>query len=148
MFLLLALFTHTSLISFRLSSRSCSLEDVGIHFLLRLTSGADAGKPVGTIRTSRHTSPSTGEAYYKLSRFVVLKDYRAYRFGVCLVHAMHDYIRADVKKRISESTTGKTDIGATNGENAPDVESGTADAIASVRIVCHSQIYIKGFYAK
>ncbi|KAK7676890.1 hypothetical protein QCA50_020146 [Cerrena zonata] len=125
------------------------LEDVGTHFLLRLTSGADAGKPIGTIRTSRHTSPSTGEVYYKLSRFTVLKEYRSYKFGVRLVHAMHDYIRADVKKKNLERTAVQTNTNATtNEENVPNAESGTADSDAFIRVVCHSQIYIKGFYAR
>ncbi|CAL1701286.1 unnamed protein product [Somion occarium] len=111
-----------------------NLEDVATHFLLRLTSGSDAGKPVGTIRYTKQTSPSTRETYYKLSRFAVLKDYRNYRFGVGLVNALHDYIRTDARKSRNE--------GSANGNNAPGDQDGF------VRVVCHSQIYIKGFYEK
>ncbi|KAI0089057.1 acyl-CoA N-acyltransferase [Irpex rosettiformis] len=64
------------------------LEDVGTHFLLRLTPSL---KPVGTIRATR------GNGYYKLSRLAVLKDYRQYRFGRELVQALEDWVRADAK---------------------------------------------------
>lgn len=62
---------------------------------------------------------------------------------------MHDFIRADVKKRNSESTAAETNFNTTtNGENVPNSESGPGDSPAFIRVVCHSQIYIKGFYAK
>ena len=46
--------------------------------------------PVGTIRATKF-----GSEYYKLSRFVVLKDYRQYNFGRELVSALHDWVRQD-----------------------------------------------------
>ncbi|KAI0775338.1 acyl-CoA N-acyltransferase [Irpex lacteus] len=65
------------------------LEDVGTHFLLRLTPSL---KPVGTIRATK------GKGYYKLSRLAVLKDYRQFRFGRELVQALEYWVRADAKK--------------------------------------------------
>ncbi|KAJ3902351.1 acyl-CoA N-acyltransferase [Lentinula edodes] len=74
--------------------------------------------PIGVIRGSK--SNETG--YYKLSRLAVLKDYRQFKFGRELVEAFHEWVRADAQK------------------------SGQVDG--SVKIVCHSQIPVKGFYAK
>ncbi|KAL1737783.1 acyl-CoA N-acyltransferase, partial [Schizophyllum fasciatum] len=56
------------------------------HILLRLTPSLE---PIGTIRAIR---PS-GATFYKLTRLAVLKDYRQYRFGRALVHALHDWVR-------------------------------------------------------
>ncbi|KAF9464860.1 acyl-CoA N-acyltransferase [Collybia nuda] len=61
-----------------------------------------------------------GGGYYKLSRLAVLKDYRSYRFGRELVLALHDWVRTDALK--------------------------ASQSVAE--IVSHSQLYIKGFYAK
>ncbi|KAJ4479237.1 acyl-CoA N-acyltransferase [Lentinula aciculospora] len=74
--------------------------------------------PVGVIRGSK--SRETG--YYKLSRLAVLKDYRQFRFGRELVEALHKWVQADARK--SGQTAG------------------------SVKVVCHSQIPVKGFYTK
>ncbi|KAF9077025.1 hypothetical protein BDP27DRAFT_1414152 [Rhodocollybia butyracea] len=76
--------------------------------------------PIGVIRGSR--SPSTGS--YKLSRLAVLKEYRQYHFGRKLVEALHAWIKADAQQSGGQTTSG------------------------SVRVVCHSQIPVKGFYAK
>ncbi|KAF8076661.1 acyl-CoA N-acyltransferase [Lyophyllum atratum] len=59
--------------------------------------------------------------YYKLSRLAVLKDYRSFRFGRGLVQALHDWVKTDA------TSAGTTDF---------------------AEIVCHSQLYVKGFYAK
>ena len=59
--------------------------------------------------------------YYKLSRLAVLKDYRQYRFGRELVQAFLDHVKRDAKR------------------------SGLPDPVT---IKCHSQIPVKGFYAK
>ncbi|KAG6910973.1 hypothetical protein DXG01_006027 [Tephrocybe rancida] len=59
--------------------------------------------------------------YYKLSRLAVLKDYRNYRFGRELVLALHDWVKAHA-------------LGAGSTE--------------WVEIVSHSQLPVKGFYAK
>ncbi|KAI0082371.1 acyl-CoA N-acyltransferase [Panus rudis PR-1116 ss-1] len=89
-------------------------EDVSVHFLLRLTDPAESQKPVGTIRLVRK------DGYYKLTRLVVLKDYRQYRYGKALVLALHRYVREEAKK---------------NGRTV-------------ARVVAHSQLPVKGFYAK
>ncbi|GLB34059.1 putative acetyltransferase (GNAT) [Lyophyllum shimeji] len=60
--------------------------------------------------------------YYKLSRLAVLKDYRSFRFGRELVLALHDWVKADAL--------------SAGGDNK------------FVEIVSHSQLYVKGFYAK
>ena len=75
-------------------------------------------KPVGTIRVSKTSK------YYKLSRLAVLKDYRHYRFGRDLVLALHAWVRQDI------------------------AASGSGVAVPPVRIHCHSQLYVKPFYAK
>ncbi len=62
-----------------------------------------------------------GSSYYKLSRLAVLSDYRQFRFGRELVLALHDYVKQDAL------ATGKLGI---------------------ARIHSHSQLYVKGFYAK
>jgi GNAT superfamily N-acetyltransferase len=69
---------------------------------------------VGTIRVTR------GEGYYKLSRLVVLKDFRRYRFGGKLVEFHREWVRQDARA------------------------SGHSDAV----IRCHSQLYVRQFYAK
>ncbi|EPS96000.1 hypothetical protein FOMPIDRAFT_1062448 [Fomitopsis schrenkii] len=61
------------------------------------------------------------DGYYKLSRLAVLKDYRQYHFGRELVQAFHDHVKRDAKR------------------------SGLPDPVT---IKCHSQIPVKGFYAK
>ncbi|TFK43765.1 acyl-CoA N-acyltransferase [Crucibulum laeve] len=62
-----------------------------------------------------------GARYYKLSRLAVLKDYRRYRFGRELVLTLHDWVRQQALQA---------------GDAGP------------VKIVCHSQIPVKGFYAR
>ena len=124
----------------------CSLEDKSIHVLLRLTPSL---LPVGTIRGTKFSAPpvltptsassssasvscvpesdesgAVGHPYYNLSRLAVLKEYRQYRFGRALVEALHQWAISDV------------------GAIA------NADANDAVRIVTHSQIPVKGFYAK
>ncbi|KAL1708556.1 acyl-CoA N-acyltransferase [Schizophyllum commune] len=85
------------------------------HILLRLTPSLE---PIGTIRAIR----PPGTTYYKLTRLAVLKDYRQYRFGRALVHALHDWVRRHVAAAQPDAATAE--------------------------IVCHSQLYVKGFYAK
>lgn len=62
-----------------------------------------------------------GKDYYKLSRLAILSDYRKYRLGRELVLALHEWVKADA---IRSGMTG------------------------TVEIHSHSQIYVKGFYAK
>jgi len=57
-------------------------------------------------------------SYYKLSRLAVLKDYRRYKFGRDLVFALHDWVKLDSKR------------------------------VGGAKVVIHSQIPAKGFYAK
>ena len=59
--------------------------------------------------------------HYKLSRLAVLKDYRQHSFGRTLVLGFHDLVRADAIR---------------NGRNG------------EVKIRSHSQVPVKGFYAK
>lgn len=51
----------------------------------------------------------------------MLKDYRQYRFGRALILALHDHVERDAKR---------------SGQHDP------------VTIKCHSQIPVKGLYAK
>ncbi|OSD04625.1 acyl-CoA N-acyltransferase [Trametes coccinea BRFM310] len=74
--------------------------------------------PVGTIRCTRL------KHYYKLSRLAVLKEYRKYRFGAALVQSLHDHVKADARA------------------------SGLAGSDAAAKVIAHSQIPVKGFYAK
>ncbi|OBZ76550.1 Uncharacterized protein YyaT [Grifola frondosa] len=61
--------------------------------------------------------------YYKLSRLAVLRDHREHRFGRALVLALHDHVKADAKIcGLAPSDT--------------------------VSVISHSQIPVKGFYAK
>ncbi|PPQ78215.1 hypothetical protein CVT25_015534 [Psilocybe cyanescens] len=92
-----------------------NLEDKATHFLLRLTPSLT---PVGTIRAVNFPE----KKYYKLTRLVVLKDYRKYHFGRALVLKMHDWVREDA------------------------LQTGTATGF--VQIVSGSQIPVKDFYAK
>ena len=63
------------------------------------------------------------DGYYKLSRLAVLKDYRQYRFGRALVQSLHDFVKADAKSA---------------GSRVSD----------TVKVLCHSQIPVQGFYGK
>ena len=60
-------------------------------------------------------------SHYKLSRLAVLKDHRRCSFGRALVLGFHDWVRSDA---------------ITNGQNG------------EVKIRAHSQLQVKGFYAK
>lgn len=62
-----------------------------------------------------------GADYYKLTRLAVLKDYRKYKFGGALVLALHEWVRRHALQD---------------------------EALGSVRIICHSQLPVKGFYGK
>jgi len=75
-------------------------------------------QPIGTVRASR--ASCRGVAYYKLSRLAVLKDFRNYKFGRELVLALHQWVATDAQSR---------------GEH-------------SAKVICHSQILAKVFYAK
>ncbi|KAF8969413.1 acyl-CoA N-acyltransferase [Flammula alnicola] len=97
-------------------------DDKAAHFLLRLTPSLT---PIGTIRAYKQSGV---KEYYKLSRLAVLKDYRRYRFGRALVLALHEWVRQDALKLL---------------QAGPDTRP-TLD----VEIVSHSQIPVKGFYAK
>lgn len=61
-----------------------------------------------------------GANYYKLSRLAVLKPYRQYRFGRDLVLALHRWAKDDAER------TG----------------------LQAAQVICHSQLPVKGFYAK
>ncbi|KAH0839818.1 acyl-CoA N-acyltransferase [Lanmaoa asiatica] len=62
-----------------------------------------------------------GGNYYKLSRLAVLKPYRQYHCGRDLVLALHRWVKDDAKR-----------IGA----------------MQVTKVVCHSQLPVKGFYSK
>jgi len=91
------------------------MESSATHLLLRLTPSLT---PIGTIRGYL----SSDKTYYKLSRLVVLKEYRRFEFGRELVLALHDWALTDGRG------------------------SGTDQEY--VQVVCHSQIPVKGFYSK
>ncbi len=75
-------------------------------------------QPIGTVRASR--ASSGGAPYYKLSRLAVLKDFRKHHFGRELLLALHKWVATDALSR---------------GEH-------------SAKVICHSQIPVKAFYAK
>jgi predicted GNAT family N-acyltransferase len=91
------------------------LDEAAEHFLLRLLPSL---RPIGTIRASR--AASGGAPYYKLSRLVVLKEFRKRHFGRELVLALHKWVITDAQSR---------------GEH-------------SAKVICHSQIPVMAFYAK
>jgi ribosomal protein S18 acetylase RimI-like enzyme len=74
--------------------------------------------PIGTIRVYKMPGPDSN---YKLTRLAVLKDYRKYNFGRALVLALHEWV----------------------GRHALQNET-----VGPVKIICHSQLPVKGFYAK
>ncbi|KAG8817776.1 hypothetical protein FRC19_011161 [Serendipita sp. 401] len=75
-------------------------------------------EPTGTIRIT-HLSPTEK----KLGRLCVLKDYRNFKFGKDLVLAAHDYLLSS-PQRVESAEPGR------------------------LSVALHSQIYVKGFYAK
>jgi len=74
--------------------------------------------PIGTIRTYKRKD---ADHSYKLSRLAVLKNYRQHKFGRELVLALHDWVKAEA------------------------IRIGGRDA---AEVISHSQIPVKGFYAK
>jgi predicted GNAT family N-acyltransferase len=74
--------------------------------------------PIGTVRASR--ASSDGVPYYKLGRLAVLTAFRKHNFGRELVLALHDWVTTDSQSR---------------GERY-------------AKVVCHSQISVKAFYAR
>ncbi|KIJ37423.1 hypothetical protein M422DRAFT_33756 [Sphaerobolus stellatus SS14] len=91
-----------------------TLDPLATHLLLRIV---PSGTPIGTIRV---TKPK-GASYYKVSRLVVLKEYRKFRLGKELVQAAHGVIIKDHHK---------------SGSQGP------------IEAVLHAQIYAIGFYRK
>ena len=87
-------------------------DETATHILLRLTPSLT---PVGTIRVTRPAG-----TYYKLTRLVVLKAYRQFRFGRELVEFHREWVRQDARA------------------------AGELEAL----IRCHSQLYVRPFYAK
>lgn len=101
-----------------------------IYFLIESTCTTFSFDPVAThflLRLTPSQKPigvirgSKTETYYKLSRLAVLKEYRQFKFGRALVESFHEWVKADAEK---------------SGQSG------------SVKVVCHSQIPVKGFYAK
>ena len=106
---------------------------------------------MGTIRCTR----AANGAYYKLSRLAVLKDFRRFRFGAALVLFLNDYVRADARARAA-AVDADADAAAaseaisrstSSGPRANNLSDAAAPA-ATVPVVCHSQIPVKGFYGK
>jgi predicted GNAT family N-acyltransferase len=75
-------------------------------------------QPIGTVRACR--TSSDGVPHYKLGRLAVLNAFRKHHFGRELVVALHEWVTTDYQSR---------------GEQ-------------SAKVVCHSQILVKAFYAK
>ena len=92
----------------------CRDDATATHFLLRLV---PSGTPIGTIRMLK----SPDASYYKLTRLVVLKEYRKYHFGAELVHRAHQWVIEDHKSSRQSAT---------------------------MDIIVHSQMPVKAFYAK
>lgn len=96
-----------------------SLDETATHLLLRLVPSLE---PIGCIRGTYH-APADKQPYYKLSRLVVLENYRAHRLGRELILALHAWVLGDaVSHGLKSSNT--------------------------VPVVCHSQMYVKKFYAR
>jgi predicted GNAT family N-acyltransferase len=72
------------------------------------------------VGTVRAVRPE-GASYFKLGRLAVLKEYRQYKFGQELVLALHDWAVAETKR-----------IGGFD----------------HAKVIAHSQIPVKTFYAK
>lgn len=131
-------------------SSNSRLDEIATHILLRLV---PSHEPIGTIRCTKNTSaPDPRDHYYKLSRLVVLKQYRQHRLGAVLVRALHEYVRQDASKSLrsesvvsatvtNKSSTSRPDCHAQEQEQGPQERT-------HVRVVCHSQLYAKGFYAR
>ncbi|KIM46421.1 hypothetical protein M413DRAFT_64994 [Hebeloma cylindrosporum] len=119
--------------------------DKATHFLLRLTPSLT---PIGTIRASRSdyagTTTKRQSYYYKLSRLAVLKEYRRYQFGRALVQRLHDWVAQDaIAPRATQQQQGDDDDERQSNFAAP-----VPPASHVVEIISHSQIPVKGFYAK
>ena len=70
--------------------------------------------------TKNISSKYGGNAYYKLSRLAVLKEYRKFGFGRVLVLALHDCA----------------------------IQNALKCSIPTATIVAHAQLYVKPFYSK
>ncbi|XP_006456823.1 hypothetical protein AGABI2DRAFT_78761 [Agaricus bisporus var. bisporus H97] len=95
-------------------------EDISTHILLRLTPSME---PIGTIRG--YLVPGSTDTY-KLTRLAVTKEYRKYGFGRKLVEALHQWIRSH------------DELVQKHKHQPPNL----------IKIISHSQIYAKGFYAR
>jgi len=96
---------------FPLDTEFDNVEDVAMHFLVRVTeedpaTGAQTVKSVGTIRGTTpdvyhlvcpDEDPATLVRRYKLSRLAVDKDYRAHRFGRLLVDSLSKWVQDDAR---------------------------------------------------
>ncbi|KAL0580063.1 hypothetical protein V5O48_001922 [Marasmius crinis-equi] len=101
------------------------------HFLLRLTPSL---APIGVIRGTKALKDGDTFHTYKLSRLAVLKTYRQYKLGRELVQALHNWIRIDAKAYHQTLI----DQGTPAVPPPPHI----------VKVIAHSQIPVKGFYAK
>ncbi|KAJ8455487.1 hypothetical protein ONZ45_g18933 [Pleurotus djamor] len=143
-------------------------EDEATHFLLRLTDTPDL-TPVGTIRAYK-SSPHIPNPYYKLTRLAVLKPYRQYKFGRELVEALHNWVKHDALTSkngnlIEDTRTRHLDNPVSSNLNVEEEDTPGSDSSNSnsnstangngnrngrdwVQVIAHSQIPVKGFYAK
>jgi hypothetical protein len=135
------LFPHTShLTAYILTLRVPRYDDTAIHFLLRLIPSLT---PIGTIRTFKRKDADHSYVYYKLSRLAVLKNYRQHKFGRDLVLALHDWV-------INSESKGITIGRDLSSSSSPSISGQASDPVPGryVEVVSHSQIPVKGFYAK
>ncbi|KAF5359025.1 hypothetical protein D9758_004857 [Tetrapyrgos nigripes] len=115
-------------LNFHLRFNFSSLDPTATHFLLRhlQSSESSVSIPIGTIRGTKHIKASAdgsgSSTYYKLSRLAILKSYRKYKLGRKLVETLHSWIISDAKDSSYSDDT--------------------------VKVITHSQIPVKGFYAK
>lgn len=93
-------------------------DETATHFLLRLVPSL---VPIGTVRCVLPKGKDSDTYSYKLGRLVVLAPYRKYRLGRALVLALHEWATQHA------------------------VSAGRAGAI---RLIAHSQLPVKAFYAK
>ncbi|EKM79858.1 hypothetical protein AGABI1DRAFT_119918 [Agaricus bisporus var. burnettii JB137-S8] len=111
-------------------------EDISTHILLRLTPSME---PIGTIRG--YLVPGRTDTY-KLTRLAVTKEYRKYGFGRKLVEALHQWIRSHVTQSNALSTA--LEAAPPNSQTL----SKTMPPPNLIKVISHSQIYAKGFYAR
>jgi GNAT superfamily N-acetyltransferase len=110
---------------------------------------------------------------YKLTRLAVLKNYRKQNLGRSLVLALHDWVKQQARMELIDNTyhmninptnstndseqeyTDARPTAQTNNDDHPDedprsrsMSSDNRNTPSSTKIIAHSQIPVRGFYAR